>query len=148
MGKPSSNEIAEMHERNGILRLTDKNSSELIDRADTPFVVLFESRHDPGFARMLKVFRSILEQSKPRITGAVCMVEDAPVLSKRFNVYGVPTVVAGLQGSVLGKSLGSKTSDQLASLIETWLNPGIKQEEIPPKIKILYKRSGIRKAAK
>ncbi|MFH1743169.1 MAG: thioredoxin family protein [bacterium] len=101
-----------------LARLTDKNAEDLIGAAETSFIILFESRYDYRIAKMIEAFQSILRRFESGIAGFVCMVEDAPDLSKRFNVYRVPTTIAGKRGAVLGVSSGIETADQLKSLVE------------------------------
>ncbi|MFH1739765.1 MAG: hypothetical protein ABIH23_12205 [bacterium] len=113
-----------MFESSALVRLTDKNASDLIGNAEAPYIILFESRYDSHIAKMIEAFRATLESLGPGVLAFVCMVEDAPELSQRFEVFGVPTTVLGLWDSVLGVSLGMKTADQLRSLVENWLQRG------------------------
>jgi hypothetical protein len=104
--------------------VTDKNFPDFLEDGNRPFLILFESRYDTGAAVMIEAFQTALERLEPEVIGGVCMVEEAPELSHRLNVHGVPTVVAGMGDSVLGETLGSRTADQLASLIKSWLLRG------------------------
>ena len=71
---------------------------------------------------MAAALASELKQFDPTVVGAVCVLEEAPELTKRFNIRGVPTLVAGQGERVLGESLGFRTPVELASLLEKWLS--------------------------
>ena len=111
-----------MHWKNKLQRLTDKNSQEFFDGSNKPFVLLFESPYEPNAGKMAAALASELKQFDPAVVGAVCVLEEAPELTKQFNVRGVPTLVAGQGKRVFGESLGFRTPSELASLLEKWLS--------------------------
>lgn len=111
-----------MCERIILFRLTDKSTSELLGDGNKPFVLLFESRYDSNTGKMIDALRSALEHSELDIAGGICMVEESPVLCRRFNVLGVPTIVAGLGDTQVGESLGLRTEDELTVLIKKWFS--------------------------
>ncbi|MFH1743139.1 MAG: hypothetical protein ABIH23_29380 [bacterium] len=103
-------------------RLTDRNASSFFGDESQPYVLLLESRYDPYVENMIEALRLALERIKADVIGAVCVIEDAPAVCKRFDMRGAPTVVAGLGETVLGKSFGTRSEEEIVSLIEKWLS--------------------------
>jgi hypothetical protein len=120
-----------MHWKNNLHRLTDKNSDEFFNDPGKPFVLLFESPYEPNAGKMAEALASELTQFGSAVAGAVCVFEETPDLFRRFNIRGVPTLVAGQGDFVLGESLGFRTPGELASLLEKWLSvqAGVGEEE-------------------
>ncbi|MFH1737914.1 MAG: hypothetical protein ABIH23_02815 [bacterium] len=119
------------------VRVTDRNYPYVFEDNGKPFLILFESRYSTTVA-MLDAFQSAFNRFKEKILCGVCVVEDAPSLCKRFKVFGVPTVVAVLKQSELGRTLGTRSADQLTSLTEIWLRRAAAQENKVPEKQILY----------
>lgn len=111
-----------MSQRIAVQRFSDRRFSECFERSDKPFVLLFESRYDANAGKMILALQSVLERYGSEITGGICMVEDSPKLSWRFDIRGVPTVIAGQGDTVLGESLGLQTEENLNLLIDKWLS--------------------------
>lgn len=107
-----------MHDGNVIFRLTDNSSPHFFQDETKRFLVLFESRYDTNTGKMIDALLSAVKRFEPDVVCSVCFVEEAPALCQRFNILGVPTVVAGLGDSVLGESLGLRTERELVHLIE------------------------------
>ncbi len=100
-----------------LVRLTDKNVSGFFKNTEKPFLILFESRHDPNAAKMIDAFTAAANRFPGRIHTAVCVVEETSNLSERYGVFGVPTIVAGHMDKVLYKSLGIRSEEELFYLI-------------------------------
>ena len=115
-----------MYSEDCLRRLTDRNSPRFFEDESQPYVLLFESRYDTNVGKMIDALGSALKRFQFDIASAICVIEEAPALSKQFDVTGVPTLVAGLGDTVLGKSLGTRSTDDLASLIGEWFSVGRK----------------------
>jgi len=111
-----------MAEGNSIFWLTDNTFPSSVKEKNRAVLILFESRYPAAGRKMLNVIKSVLPRFQPEIVGGVCIIEEAPMLCRRFNVLGVPTVVAISGDSVLGESIGLRTEDELVHLIEMWLS--------------------------
>ena len=110
-----------MSEITSVRRLTDTTFEELVENEDRPFLLLFESRYDVNVCSMLELLQFLLSDLEYYVCVGVCMVEDAPKLAERFNIYGVPTFVVGHEETLLGEVLGPRSRGQLRTLIRTWL---------------------------
>lgn len=101
-----------------LARLNDKNLLHVFEKTGRPFVLVFESRNDPNLSRMVNRLYGILERLGDSISAGICMVEDAPVESKRLGIRGVPTVLAIAQGKVIGERIGLLSQDELLELAQ------------------------------
>ena len=102
-------------------RLTDASFRELVEKDGRPFLLLFESRYDANASPMLEHLQWLLFTYETEICGGVCMVEDTPDLTKRFSIYGVPTLILRNGDEVLGEVLGPRSREELTALVRTWL---------------------------
>jgi thioredoxin 1 len=100
-----------------LIHLEDSNFEEVVSSSDVPVIVDFSA----SWCGPCKVLTPIVEKLAEELQGKakVCKVDidEAPEAASKYNIRGVPTVIAFKGGQPVGTTVGVVSKDKIVALL-------------------------------
>lgn len=104
------------------IELRTSNFDEHVTRSDVPVVVDFWAPWCGPCLAMAPRFAEAAQRFEPKARFAKVNSDDEPQVTSRFNIRGIPTLIAFKHGREIARQSGALDSGSLASWIQTIVN--------------------------
>jgi len=100
-----------------VLEVDDATFDEEVLRANTPVLVEFGGKWCGPCKALAPILAKIADENVGQVKVVCVDIDEAPAVTKRYGVRGVPTVLAFTNGAPTGQIVGLTSRDALMGLV-------------------------------
>jgi len=108
-----------------MLALNDQNFEEEIKKANKPVLVDFWTEWCSPCQILTPILEKVIEEFKDKIIFAKVNLDEAPIISQRYGIEKIPTVILFKEGRPISFFEGLRGEDE----IKNWLNEVLKENQ-------------------